>query len=49
MGYQLNHMLRNRCSYGGIHDISEGSQTYDDLMHISIGEVLEDGSNQHDE
>jgi hypothetical protein len=49
MTQQLNNMLGDcRCD-SSIKDLSEGGQTYDYFVHVAIGEILDDGGDEHDE
>jgi hypothetical protein len=42
-------VLGNGGRDGGVHDVAEGGQADDDLVNVSVGEILEDGGDEHDE
>jgi hypothetical protein len=46
---KLDHVLGNGGRDGGVHDVAEGGQADDDLVDVSVGEILEDGGDEHDE
>ena len=46
---EFEDVFRDGCCDSGVHDISEGSKTNNDLVYVSIGKVLKYSGDQHDE
>jgi hypothetical protein len=49
MGEQLDDMLADSGSNGGVHDVAKRGEANDDFVYVSVGQILDDGGDEHDE